>query len=298
MSKFNFSIRVALGALCLALSLNANAELAPSSAAGTAVPLDRQQLEKRLESVKTLLEKSTAAKQIAANGDPASIEQQKKAMALWDEAKLAIERGDLALAQKRLVDAPKIFFGAARLAAPEKILEEKLRSDFRNRRDSVIALLDAQKRISAEKGKDSEVAKANHSIEAMLAEADSLATGGKFTQARATADKAYLLAKATVGQMRSGDTLVRSLSFASKADEYKYEIDRNDSLAMLFKVLIEQSGRSNSNVDALIREGADLRSLAEKKSAEGDYAEGVRLLEESTARLVRAIRSAGIYIPG
>ena len=41
--------------------------------------------------------------------------------------------------------------------------------------------------------------------------------------------------------MRSGDTLVRSLNFASKEEEYRYEIDRNDTHQMLIKVLVEIS---------------------------------------------------------
>jgi hypothetical protein len=98
--------------------------------------------------------------------------------------------------------------------------------------------------------------------------------------------------------MRAGDTLVRSLNFANKEEEYKYEIDRNDSLGMLYKVLIEQKGSASELVLDQVKRGQELRIQAEKAAATRDHAAGVKLLEESTSNLIRAIRSAGIFIPG
>lgn len=298
MNVIKYPLGLCLSSLFLVLSFNVSAQTAAVAPPLPVVALDRAQLEKRLDSVKTLLEKSSAAKQIEASGDPVAMAERAKALELWQQAKMAVERGDLAAAQKLLVDAPKLMFAAARLAAPEQILGEKLRSDYNNRRDSVKTLLQAQKRISDEKGNVSGAEDVSRNIEAMLSEADQLAAAGKFEQARVSVDKAYLVAKAAVGQMRSGDTLVRSLTFANKEEEYKYELDRNDSLAMLYKVLIEQAGRANNVVEGFVKSGLDLREQAEKKAAQGDHAAGIKLLEESTSQLVRAIRGAGIYIPG
>jgi hypothetical protein len=298
MNVIKYPVGLCLGSLLLVVAFSVSAQTAAVAPSLPVVAMDRAQLEKRLDSVKTLLEKSSAAKQIEASGDPAALAQRAQALDLWNQAKSAVERGDLEVAQKLLVDAPKLMFAAARLAAPEQILGDKLRSDYNNRRDSVKALLQAQKRISDEKGNVAGAEDVARNIEAILSEADQLASAGKFEQARVTVDKAYLVAKAAVGQMRSGDTLIRSLTFANKEEEYKYELDRNDSLAMLYKVLIEQAGRSNSVVEKFVQNGLDLRGRAEKKAAEGDHASGIKLLEESTSQLVRAIRGAGIYIPG
>lgn len=298
MNVIKYSVGRSLGSLLFLVAFNVSAQTATVAPPLPMVVLDRPQLEKRLDSVKTLLEKSSAAKQIEASGDPSALAQRAKALELWNQAKSAVDRGELELAQKLLVEAPKLMFNAARLAAPEQILGDKLRSDYNNRRDSVKALLQAQKRISDEKGNVAGAEDVTRNIEAMLSDADKLAAAGKFEQARVAVDKAYLVAKAAVGQMRSGDTLVRSLTFANKEEEYKYELDRNDSLAMLYKVLIEDAGRSNSVVEKFVKNGLDLRGQAEKKAAAGDHDSGIKLLEESTSQLVRAIRGAGIYIPG
>lgn len=278
----------------VALPYPASAEAPPPPAT---VP-DRAQLERRLESVKTLLEKSSAAKQIEASGDAAAKAEREKALAMWQQAKKAFDAGDLAETQKLLLEAPKIMFAAARHAAPEEVTREKAKSDYVSRRESVKALMVAQKRVSDEKGGVKGAAETAKSVDKLLADAEKLASEGKYDKARAVADEAYLLAKASVGQMRSGDTLVRSLNFANKQEEYKYELDRNDSLQMLYKVLIEQKGNSNPMVAAQVKKAQDLRLEAEAAAARSDHVSGIKLLEESTGQLVRAIRSAGIFIPG
>jgi hypothetical protein len=94
---------------------------------------------------------------------------------------------------------------------------------------------------------------------------------------------------------------VRSLNFANKEEEYNYEIDRNDTHQMLIKVLLE--GRRDmpgveSMVSGRVERARQVRTQAEQAAARGDHAAGIKLLEESTGELVKAIRSAGVYIPG
>ena len=45
-------------------------------------------------------------------------------------------------------------------------------------------------------------------------------------------------------------------------------------------------------------EAAALREDAEVAAGKEEYVEAIELLEESTKELIRAIRSAGVYIPG
>lgn len=304
-SKFSRHLSVSsVGVLAAFVGLAATLAVTPPAFAQAApapvVVPDRVQLEKRLESVRTLLEKSSAARQIEASGDPKALAERARALALLVKAKEALDKGELAAAQQFLLDAPKIMFAAAKLAAPEQIVAEKSKADYTNRRESVKALLAAQKRINEEKGgKVQGVAEATRDIEKMLDEGDQLAAAGKYIQGKAVVDRAYLLAKATVGGMRSGDTLVRSLNFANKEEEFKYEIDRNDTHLSLIKVLIEQQGKVlPAFATVFLEKAAKLRAEAEAVAQKGDHAEGVKLLEESTSNLAKAIRAGGIFIPG
>jgi hypothetical protein len=184
-----------------------------------------------------------------------------------------------------------------RLAGAEAVVAEKRRTDFDARLESARSLLAAQRRIALEKRDVAGGAETTRTIEGLIAEAERDAAAGHLERARATLDRAYLVAKAAIGSMRGGDTLVRSLDFATREEEYRYEVDRNDTHRMLLKLLVAEPGKAERAQAASARAG-DLRDRAEKRAATGAFDEAVTLLEESTRELVRAIRGAGIYIPG
>lgn len=285
------------GHLRLSLFLVGMLAFVVTAGAATDSPLDPDQLKQRLDSLKTLLESSSAAKQIESGRNANSLAERDRAFALWRKAEKALEAGDLVAAQKRLQEVSRVMFVATRLAPHDDISAEKAKRDYLNRRDSIEALMSAQTRISDEKGNVVGAAEIATRVKKMVAEAERLAGSGKYVDARVVADKAYLLVKTSVGSMRSGDTLVRSLNFATEEEEYRYELDRNDTYMMLVDILVVQMGRGNSNIDKLVELSKGLREKAEKAADEGAHRAAIDLLEESTAELVRAIRGTGLYIP-
>ncbi len=260
--------------------------------------VDRARLESRLAAVGVLIEKSTAAKQIDASGDTRAAAQRQRAREVHRQAQRAFDAGDLQRASVLLPEASMLMFEAVRLAAPEKVMAEKARNDFDSRRESVRSLLAAQRRIAAEKPDMPGAKEASRTVERLLAEAQALAETDNLAQARARLDEAYLAAKASISSMRTGDTLVRTLKFDSKEDEYHYEVDRNDTHRMLVQLLIENKRGADANVGRAVERAAGLRSQADSAAARGAHVEAIKLLEDSTGELVRAIRNAGIYIPG
>jgi hypothetical protein len=188
-------------------------------------------------------------------------------------------------------------FEGVRLAAPEQINEPKARIDFNARLETVNALFAAFRRVAAEKAAAAGVAETTRDIERRIAEAQRMARAGNMDAGRAELDRAYLITKAAVSSLRSGDTLVRSLAFASKEEEYRYEVDRNDTHQMLVKVLLDGKPET-AQTRSLVDRAAKLRAQAEGAAARRDHAGAIQILEDSTRELVRAIRGAGIYIPG
>lgn len=291
---------------CLAVIPAAVLAQAPAVAPGAAVVLAAaparpaetpEQLDRRLASVGMLIDSSSAARQIDASGVAAALELRASARALQLQARQAQQAGQVARAGQLLDQAAKTMFLAVRAAAPEQLLRAKLQRDFDSRMDSVNALLGAQKRISAEKNQG-----ADAGLEALRTQAAALAAAGKLDEGKVLLDQVYQRIRASIESMRNGDTLVRSLNFASKEEEYRYELDRNDTHAMLVKVLLEEKRGSNASLDGMVKKYLDqagaLRARAEAKAAGKDYDAGVTLLEDATRELVRAIRSAGVYIPG
>lgn len=259
---------------------------------------ERDQVERRVQSVGTLIERSSAAKQIDSSGVAAARERRDNARLIHREAVVALAANDAAGASKLLDQAAREMMDGARLAKPEQVAGEKHKRDFEARMESARALLAAQQRITKEKGAGREAQDAALSIERQIGEAQTIAAQGRYEDARPVLDRAYLTARVSIESMRRGDTLVRSLNFASKREEYDYEIDRNDTHAMLIKVLLADRKDAAPAMAPFTEKAAALRSEAEAQAKKGDHAAGIKLLEDSTRELVRAIRSGGIYIPG
>jgi hypothetical protein len=263
---------------------------------------DREQLERRVQSVGTLIESSSAARQIETSGDPAARAKRDNARLMHREADATLRAGDIAAATKLLDLAAREMMAGVRLAKPEQVNGEKAKRDFDARMESAQALLAAQRRITQEKAAGREALEAARVIEQQIVQAQKLASQDRVAEARAVIDRAYLTARVSIESLRRGDTLVRSLNFASKREEYDYEIDRNDTHRMLINVLLAErkdaAGAMPAPMQAFVDKAAALRSDAEGQAKRGEHAGAIKLLEDSTRELVRAIRSGGIYIPG
>jgi len=263
---------------------------------------DKEALALRLDSVGKLLTTSSAARQIESSKDERAIAQREKSRDTYKAARVAFDAGEYQQASTLLTLSAAMMFEAVRFAAPEEVTGKKIENDFNARHESVKALLSAYKRIAAEKSGVKGASETVASIEKSVAEALKLANAGKYLEGRVALDRAYLVAKTGVGGLRSGDTLVRSLNFASKEEEYHYEIDRNDTHQMLIKVLVEEkraaSPQLDQQVSVFVSKASELRKAAEASARAKDFIQAIKQLEDSTGELVRAIRNAGVYIPG
>lgn len=293
--------RTFLRAATLALALAAAGFAAAQATSPNRPPPDKETLERKLQSTSTLIESSSAARQIQTSGIEAAATQRNRARDLHRQAGEALKKGELEASSKLLDDASRAMFEGVKLADSSEMTARKQRIDFDARMESTKALLDAQKRIAGEKGGGPRAGELAQRIEAQMKEADTMARAGRLADARVTLDGAYMAVKAAIGNLRNGDTVVRSLTFASKAEEYVYEVDRNDTHKMLVQMLLKDR-RGNAGVDSMVDEAvgaaAKLRAQAEEQAARRDHDGAVKTLEQSTRELVKAIRAAGVYIPG
>jgi tetratricopeptide (TPR) repeat protein len=259
----------------------------------------KESVERRLESVKTLIEKSSAAKQVDAAGGDEAAKRRDRARSLHQQASKAYEAGDYAAANGFLDQAAKEMIGSVRKSEPEQITGDKKRRDFDNRLESVKALQDALKRVSTEKNAGQQSAEAAKKVDQLVAEAVRQRDAGKIEQGRATLDQAYYTAKVAVQNLRQGDTLVKELKFESKEQEYHYEVDRNDTHQMLIKVLVEgKDGSLDPMIRDRVKQAEALRKEAEALADKKDFEGAIKKLDDSTRELVKGIRAAGIFIPG
>jgi len=257
----------------------------------------------RLQSVGKLVETSSAALKVDGSGNQQAKAQHERARELFAKAKKAAAAGNQAESSDLLIQATQTMYEAVRMVGTDQSLVDKDYSEFDARLESVHALTEAYDRIRKEKGLGSpESSELYPIVQSKLEQARGLKDQGKVKEGRQILDEAYVAAKVAIEHLRGGDTLVRSLSFASSEEEYHYEVDRNDTHRMLVSVLLKEKVSGSSGVEGMVGKFMDkaaaLRQQAEKQASKGDYEAAIQTLEQSTKEIVRAIRGAGIYIPG
>ncbi|MFN0316310.1 MAG: hypothetical protein ACKVQA_14895 [Burkholderiales bacterium] len=257
----------------------------------------------RIQFVSSLIEESSAAKRVAASQSQAAKEKREQARVLHAEAVAADKAGDHEKAELLLGQAARTMFDAVRLAEQNGAGTgaAKKAKDYDNRLASVNALIAAFERICDEKKCGAQArADTRRGVEAKLSEAGLKREQGDIDGARASLDHAYVSIKVAIEHQRSGDTLVRRLEFKSKEEEYRYELDRNDTHRMLITVLLEDGarGKDSSAVRKFLDQATALRAQAEKEAGAKRFEAAIEQLENSTRELQRALRGAGIYIPG
>jgi len=255
----------------------------------------------RLPYIDKLLNQSSAAKQVIKSSSREAKQKRQLALELYLQAGEKHGQGEYQTAVELLKQSTVLMFEAIKLATPESRSKKQIVANYIRRRESVLALRDAFNRISDENNEMEDKRKVNHQLDQLTSKADDLLQEGQGAEARIEIDKAYHLLKVTIDSIRSGQTLVRSLQFDSKKDEYLYEIDRNDTYGMLINLLIDKKKETDTmqrKIADFIAEANRYRQQAEAYAGDEAFEQAIQLLELSTSRLVRAMRVAGIFIPG
>lgn len=271
------------------------------AAAVAAEPVEKTDVSARLVYVERLLTESSAARKVDDSANSEAIRLKDEARSHFDRARELADAGDADAAEAELGQAIRLLSAAAKSANGEMKVSRKQSDDYQSRRESVMALAEAHDRIAKEKSEGGMNTALQENVAAELAIADGLLEQGQGDEARAKLDATYESVKVSLEGLRGGDTLVRELSFETKAEEYAYEVDRNDTHMMLIEVLLAEKMESSpmrGSAEKFIGNARELRAQAENAADKEHYEEAISLLEQSTKELIRAIRSAGIYIPG
>ncbi|NMF90597.1 hypothetical protein [Aromatoleum petrolei] len=211
------------------------------------------------------------------------------------DARLMLEDAYLG-AKLAIAELVKPATGAARPAAPAAVTDPREQKEYAARKDSTKALRDALARIAEEKNDDKGRAEVKV-VDKLMADADAtLAENAK--RGRAILDHAYLRTKVQIERLRGGETLVRTLQFDSKGDEYRYEQDRNETYRLLIPMLVPNGSAREAQIKGTLDRAAKLRADAEAQAKRSDFDAALKTIDESTAEYQKAIRNAGVLLPG
>lgn len=264
-------------------------------------PTTATNMSSRLVYVERLLTESSAARKVEESGNEEALGLKAKATSHFDNARRLNDSGDVESAQVELRETIQLMTAAVQMANGDVAVSNKEADDYARRRESLEALAKAHDRIAAEKGEKGMNKTLQDKVATDLLAADALLEQGDPDAARVALDEIYETVKVSLENLRGGDTLVRELNFETPEDEYRYELDRNDTHRMLVQVLLAdklESSPMRASAEKFIDSAEALRTEAEVVAGDGEFEAGIGLLEKSTKELIRAIRSAGVYIPG
>ncbi len=248
-----------------------------------------------------LLNESSAAKSIIASDNVEAKSLRDEAVALYEQAAKADASGNTEARDQALKRAKMKLFKAAQLAKAAPELDDRSHSLYQRRAQSAAALLDAHKRIREELKPGADVEALENKAIIDIAAANAAFEKDDVATATRLIDQALGALKGSLISMRNGTTLVRTLHFDTPREEYEYELDRNQSHALLTSILLQKKSLSENarqRFDKEMEEARTLRKQAEAQAASGAYDLAIETLEASTKHIVRAIRAAGVYIPG
>lgn len=277
-------------------SISAHLSMRVCVAALVALPATAQEADPQRHSVastRSLIEESTSAQQIDRSKVPKSLAMRDEARAWLKQAEAALASGNVAEMNQHLGAARKLMLAAVRLAGPAQVDGEKALRDYETRLVSVKALRDALQRLGGAKNSATIT-----DADAYLAAAAQHASDRSFDLALVEVNKAYDVIKAGNVEQRDHTEQVVSKNFATKEDEYKYEIGRNDEYQQLSEAVLKNLAADRAaSYTPVFAKAMAVRKDAQGQAGKGNFAAAVTAMETSTAEYKKIIRASGIPVP-
>jgi len=136
-------------------------------------------------------------------------------------------------------------------------------------------------------------------LDKSVADAEGASTAGRHDEANKSLAQAYRIAVITLSELRAGETITIELKFATLADEFAYELKRHRSHELLVDMAVAERKPTPSAMTSIEQEMAQARGVrarADARAAAGDHAAAIKLMEQATEHLVRALQAAGMPV--
>jgi len=135
-------------------------------------------------------------------------------------------------------------------------------------------------------------------IDRLLRQADGLVAEQQVRRGRAVLDHATCARRSNSNGCGAVRRSSAALQFDTPQDEYRYELDRNESYRMLVPLLVPPGGPNESGMKAHLLRAGKLREDADSMAGHGNVEAAIRIIEESSGEYQEAIRTAGVLLPG
>jgi hypothetical protein len=252
----------------------------------------------KVELLGRLVNESAAAQRIAQSSDGQARELLDSATGAWQRAVQALESGQLRVAGR---DAER---GLADMADATRRVKDAgrerrlARERYDRLRKRVLSFSEAYRRVLAEKPDAPATGWLDQSeVSRLLEEAGALAGEGEHASANRRLEQAANAVESALSEARHRETLLHELTFTTPEEEYSYELQRNDSYALLVDMLGTKRQQTDTGLQYLQRmlgENETLRKDASELYERGQVDAAIQALEEATRQLARTLRASGL----
>lgn len=258
--------------------------------------------ERLLSQKAVMLDAYLGSERVAAavrSGDPKNLEAVERARADFAEGAEALGKGDLQRAERSLnaglrqVSTLVLQQGAQ--AEPAAVKKDDFKAR-RNQINSFMRALEVGSDVSSLSPWTGRLTIARNGLQ----QADALFDQEKYAEANTRLASIYEDVMVIVSEARRNQSIIYRLNFATPADEYSYELERNKSYEILVDIALAEKQNADKALRPyilkLIEQSRDLRRQAGVQAASGDHIKAIGTLETATRTLVQALRSAGVTV--
>lgn len=263
-------------------------------------PVTEAAVDSKIALVTRMTAADGAADSVERSGDPAALERLARSRNTLGRAREARAGGRLAEADALVTEALADVSAALRKVRNPREAAAQARRQYDELRARVVGFNEAYVRVIAEKSRSRGGVLEEGEIENALRQAQALAREDRHAEAVTLLTREAERLELTLTRLRDRETLVQTLEFATIEDEFRYERNRNRSYEMLVEIVLGErslSPRARADAVATLAVNRGAREQADGLAAGGDARGALKVLEDSTGRLVTALRAAGVPIP-
>ena len=244
-----------------------------------------------------LVHDSPVSKRIEDSEDDEAKQTLKRAQEMWEQAVEHSEKSEFELAEVHINQGLKLMTTVSRKFKDQDRVRQARIDLYKQVRGHVDMFVSVFDRIAVEKGEDHIYKMLDREkLNSLMSSAQSKYDEGDLAMANHMMRQAADIVDHALSDARHEDVLLRELSFENLEEEYAYEVQRNESYVMIIDMLQKKTAKSqasNTYVRKMIEANAKQRVEADALVKNGEYEQGIALLEKSTDKLSRALRVSG-----
>ncbi|VAW83751.1 hypothetical protein MNBD_GAMMA18-87 [hydrothermal vent metagenome] len=211
-----------------------------------------------------------------------------------------LERKQQVRADETLGEALRLFNIAGRMV-PSESLKDQWKKDFPGLKEELEVAKDLHKRnynkITAKQGMGAGVNYDHKSVARLEKKAEKQAGNDDYLNANESLMIARDMIQAAIRQMMSGRKIVYELNLDTPEAEFKYELNKYIGYEELIPIAIEQK-KPGRGIKMLamrhVQEAKRMADAARKTATETDYPRAIRMLQDATAEIRKALKLMGV----